>query len=82
LNRYNPRVRKTIGIVLILLGAVGLEICGIVLLRWPLPIPAFILRRLGGFGLFVDPVKAPISAAVLLTIGLLLVLKPKLLPFK
>jgi hypothetical protein len=71
-------MRRVIGIVLILLGAIGLEICGIVLLHWPLPIPGFILRRLGGLGLFVDPVKAPISAVVLLIIGFLVLLKSKL----
>ena len=82
LNSYNPRMRRAIGIVLILLGAIGLEICGIVLLHWPLPIPGFILRGLGGFGLFVDPVKAPISAVVLMIIGSLVLLKPKLPRFK
>ena len=75
-------MRRTVGIALILLGAIGLEICGIALLEWPLPIPGFILRRLGTFSLFVDPVEGPISAIVFLTIGFLLLLKPKLAPFK
>lgn len=75
-------MRRTVGIALILLGAIGLEICGIALLGWPLPIPGFILRRLGTFGLFVDPVEGPISAVVFLTIGFLLLLKPKLARFK
>lgn len=73
---------RTIGIALILLGAVGLEICGIVLRHWPLPIPGFILRRLGAFGFSVDPVKGPISSVVLLTVGVFLLLRPMLARLK
>jgi len=47
-------MRRTIGIALILLGAIGVEICGIVLRNWPLPIPGFIFRRLGTLGFTVD----------------------------
>ena len=75
-------MRRTIGIVFIVLGAIGLEICGIVLLRWPLPIPGFILPRLGTFGFAVDPVVGPVSSVVLLTIGFFLLLRPKLARFK
>jgi len=75
-------MRRTFGITLILLGAIGLEICGIVLRHWPLPIPGFIMRRLGSFALTVDPVKAPIWSVVLLTVGFLLLLQPKLARLK
>lgn len=78
LNGYNPAMRKGFGIALILIGAIGIELCGIALWGWPLPIPGFILRHLGTFGLLVDPVEGPISAVVFLTIGFLLLLKPRL----
>jgi hypothetical protein len=78
LSSYNPAMWRTIGIALILLGAIGLEICGIVLWHWPLPIPGFIFRRLGTFGFTVDPVKGPIWSVVLLTVGFFLLLQTKL----
>jgi hypothetical protein len=71
-------MRRAIGIAFVLLGAIGVEICGIVLLRWPPPIPGFILRRLGTFGFTVDPVKGPIESVVFLAIGFLLLLQPRL----
>jgi hypothetical protein len=82
LNGYNPAMRTTFGVVLILLGGIGLEICGIVLRHWPLPIPGFIIRRVGSFGFTVDPVRAPICSVVLLTVGLFLLLQPKLALFE
>ena len=75
-------MRRTTGIALILLGAIGIEICGIVLRHWPIPIPEFIFRRLDTFGFTVDPVKGPISSVVLLTVGLFLLLQPKPARFK
>jgi uncharacterized protein (TIGR03382 family) len=47
------------------------------MLRLPLPIPGFVLRRLGSFTLYVDPVGAPIWAAVFLTTGVLLLRRRK-----
>jgi hypothetical protein len=72
-------MRKTIGIVFVASGAVALSICGIILLHWPLPIPGFLLRRIGGFAIFIDPVEAPVWAVLFLTIGIvLLVRSPRL----
>jgi hypothetical protein len=70
-------VRKTAGLTLTFLGVAWLAIYGIVMLRLPLPIPGVLLRRLGGFALYVDPVEAPIWAVVFLTAGVLLLRRPK-----
>ena len=75
-------MRVVIGIAFVVLGAIGLEACGIALWNWPLPIPGFILRRLGMVSVFVDPVKGPIWSVVLLSVGLFLLLQPKLARFK
>ena len=63
-------MRKAAGIVLILVGATGLAIYGIVMLR--LPVPGVLLRRLGYVVLYVDPAGAPISAGAFLIAGILL----------
>ena len=81
-ERLQSSMRRTIGIALILVGAIGVEICGIVLRHWPIPIPGFIFRRLGTLGFTVDPVKGPMSSVLLLTVGLFLLLQPKLARFK
>jgi hypothetical protein len=52
-------MRKAIGIVFVALGAIGLSICGIVLLRLPPPIPGFLLQRMGTFSLMI--VLAPVK---------------------
>jgi hypothetical protein len=72
-------MRTAIGIVFVALGAIGLAICGIVLLRLPTPIPGFLLQRMGTFSIMIDPVQAPIWAVLFLAIGITLLLwKPKL----
>jgi uncharacterized membrane protein YdcZ (DUF606 family) len=71
-------MRKAAGIALTCLGVIGFTICGIVLLR--LPIPGVVLRHLGSFGFHVHPVEGPISSLVFLTIGILLVRRPKQAP--
>ncbi|PYX72476.1 MAG: hypothetical protein DMG78_12175 [Acidobacteria bacterium] len=48
-------MRKAAGITLIYLGVIGFAICGIVLLR--LPIPGVVLRNLSSFGFHVHPVE-------------------------
>jgi hypothetical protein len=63
-------MRKTAGIALILVGATGLAIYGIVMLR--LPVPRDLLSRLGYVVLFVDPAGAPIAAGAFLIAGILL----------
>jgi hypothetical protein len=63
-------MRKAAGIVLILVGATGLAIYGIVILR--LPAPGVLLSRLGYIVLYVDPAGAPISAGAFLIAGILL----------
>jgi hypothetical protein len=76
-------MRKASGIVLISLGSIGLAICGIVLLRLPLPIPGFLLQRMGSFAITVDPVEAPIWSVLFLTIGVVLLSRrPKAAPSK
>ena len=65
-------VRKAAGISLIALGTVWLTLWASMMLRSPLPIPGFILRRLGSFAYYVDPVVAPISGLVFLTGGVVL----------
>ena len=60
-------MRKASGIALISLGAIGLAICGIVLLRLALPIPGFLLMW----------------SVLFLTIGVVLLLqRPKAPPSK
>lgn len=71
-------MRKAAGIALICLGVIGFTICGIVLLR--LPIPGVVLRNPGSFGFHVHPVEGPIASLVLVTIGILLLLRPKHAP--
>ena len=65
-------MRKTAGIVLILVGAILLAIYGFVMMR--LPIPGFLLSRVGdvAVSVFVDPVEPPLWAAAFLTAGTLL----------
>jgi len=63
-------MRKAGGIVLILVGATGLTISGIVMLR--LPVPGVLLSPLGYVVLYVDPAGAPISAGAFLIAGILL----------
>jgi hypothetical protein len=71
-------MRKAIGIVFVAWGAIGLSICGIVMLRLPLPIPGFLLQRLGTFGIMIDPVQAPVWAVLFLASGITLLLwRPK-----
>jgi len=75
-------MRKALGIALISLGSIGLIICGIVLLHLPLPIPGFLLQRMGNFTIFIEP-GAPIWSALFLTIGVvLLAQKQKAAPSK
>jgi hypothetical protein len=61
-------------------GATGLTICGIILLHLPLPIPGFLLERLGSFTISVDPVQAPIWSVAFLTIGIILLLRRRKTP--
>jgi hypothetical protein len=76
-------MQKAIGIVFVALGVIGLSICGIVLLRLPMPIPRFLLQRLGTVSIMIDPVRAPIWAVSFLAIGIILLLwKPKAVPSK
>lgn len=70
-------MRRTAGIALISLGAIGLMVCGIVLLRLPLPIPGVLLGHLGIFGFHIDPVEAPVSSLAFLTIGIFLLWRSK-----
>jgi hypothetical protein len=65
-------MRKASGIALISLGSIGLAICGIVLLGLPLPIPGFLLQRMGSFVIIVEPMEAPIWSVLFLTIGVVL----------
>jgi hypothetical protein len=65
-------MRKAAGISLIVLGTIWLTLWASVMLRFPLPIPGFILRGLGSFAYYVDPVEAPIWGLVFLTGGVVL----------
>jgi hypothetical protein len=71
-------MRRAAGILLTLVGAIMLAIYGFVMMR--LPIPGFLLSRLGIVSLWVDPVGAPICAAVFLMAGTLLLLRRKAKP--
>jgi len=64
-------MRKTSGLVLVCVGAIGFTLYGIVVLRLPL-LSALHIFGLGEFGLYVDRVVAPVSAAVALISGILL----------
>jgi hypothetical protein len=76
-------MRRATGIVCVAWGAISLSICGIVLLRLPMPIPGFLLQRLGGVSIMIDPVRAPIWAVFFLAVGIILLLwKPKAVPSK
>jgi hypothetical protein len=66
-------MRKVLGVAFILLGSIGLAICGIVLLHLPLPIPGFLLQRMGSFSIMVDPLEAPIWSVLFLMTGIILV---------
>src|ERR1700722_1598658 len=66
-------MRKAFGVAFILLGSVWLAICGIVLLHVPLPIPGFLLQRMGSFSIMVDPLEATIWSVRFLTTGIVLV---------
>ena len=63
-------MRKASGLVLVCVGAIGFTLYGIVVLR--LPLSALHIFGLGQFGLYVDRVVAPVSAAVALISGILL----------
>ena len=63
-------MRKAAGIVLIALGAIGLSICGIVLLR-AVSVVRF-LSPLGIVGFHIHPIEGPLSSLVLITAGVLL----------
>jgi hypothetical protein len=65
-------MRKATGISLVVLGTIWLTLWASVMLRSPLPIPGVILRRLGSFAYYVDPVEAPIWGLVFLTGGVIL----------
>jgi len=65
-------MRKAAGITLISLGAIASGIYGVVMLRLPIPLPLYLLSRVGIFGLHVDRVRTPVSAIAFLTIGILL----------
>ena len=69
-------MRRAAGIALVLLGIIGLAICGVVLLRLPLPITGLLTQRLGIIGFHVHPVEEPISSVALLVIGVLLFRHP------
>ncbi len=69
-------MRKAAGIALTALGAIWFALYGFLMLR--LSLPAVIFRHVGNFGLYVDPVAAPISGAVFIILGVgLLSYKPK-----
>ena len=70
-------MRKASGIAFISLGSIGLAICGIVLLHLPLPIPGFLLQRIGDFAIVVDPLRAPVWSVLFLTTGIVLVSRGK-----
>ena len=63
-------MRKAAGIALISLGAIALALYAIVMLQ--LPIPLYWLSGLGISGFHVERVRTPVSAAVSLVAGLLL----------
>jgi hypothetical protein len=68
-------MRKAAGIVLTALGAIGLSLCGIVLLR-VVSIVQF-LSPLDIEGFHIHPIEGPLSSAVLLTTGVLLLRSSK-----
>ena len=69
-------MRKAAGIVLVLLGVIGFAICGVVLLRLPLPIPGSLIQHFGIIGFHVNAVTGPLSSLALLVIGVLLLRHP------
>lgn len=73
-------MRRPVGLAFILLGLVGLMMCGIVLFRLPLPLPGFLFRYVGVFGIHIDPLVTPLSSAVLLLFGSFLLRQPKSAP--
>lgn len=79
-NGYNAVMRRAMGIACICLGMIGLTICGIVLLR--LPIPGVSLQHWGIFASHIHPVQASISCLLLLTMGALLLRRRNHAPFK
>jgi len=68
-------MRTATGIILIALGALGLAISEIVLLR--LPLPGILLRQLGNFGFHIHPVESPVFSLVFLIVGVFLLLRLK-----
>jgi len=61
---------KASGLALVCVGAIGFTLYGVVMLR--LPLRNLHIFGLGEFGLYVDPVVAPVSAGVALISGILL----------
>jgi hypothetical protein len=73
-------MRIAAGIALILLGMIGLAICGIVFLHLALPAPEWLHRHLRTFGFLLHPIEGPLSSIVSLMLGVFLVRGKKITP--
>ena len=67
-------MRKAAGIVVIAMGGMGLAVCAVVLLR--LRFPVVLLSDVGIVGFHIHPAQGPISALLLLIVGIVLFRRP------
>jgi len=73
-SNYNERMRTAAAIVLIAVGAIGLTMSALVLLR--LPVPLILQSLVGVIGAQMIPVKGALSSLLLLIFGVALLRRP------